>query len=333
MAATTTSSGNTDIEVSFLEDFDIEIDSASGISVEEQRDVIANIDAIAGKTGIGAIPKKIKARRHGFLLPLFINIAALLALATGLYCMKIFYGEADASIRSGGELSSVEGKLIEEIRGEFDEARDEINKLNSNLERATLFEWQMSGFYTTINDNFMQGKLREAHDTLGAMREFVDTPLFRQIPQIEERREINLAMIETMTRLIDESIRTSRVTEELNAASLVAENAVSEKEAAETRAAALEGELENAQRTSGNTIDGLRNQNTQKDETIAARDRAITELRTQTNTLQETVAANEQRINTLQTQNTTLNQQLDAVRSALGDGNSNNNTTSNGGTE
>jgi predicted nucleic acid-binding Zn-ribbon protein len=330
MTAATTSKGRTDIEGAALENFDIEIDSASGISVEEQREVIANIDAVAGKTGIGVIPKKINARRHGFLLPLFINITAYLVLAAGLYGLKIFYTRTDASIRSGGELFSVEGKLIEEIRGEFDEARNEINKLNSNLERATLFEWQMSGFYSTVNNNFSRGKSREARDTLDAMREFVDTPSFRDIPQIEERREINLAMIETMTRLIDESIRTSRVTEELNAASQVAENAVREKEAAETRAAALETELEAAQRTSQNTIGGLRNQNVQKDETISARERTITDLRTQTGTLQQTIAANEQRINTLQTQNTTLSQQLGAVRSALGD---NGGTSSNVGAE
>jgi capsule polysaccharide export protein KpsE/RkpR len=327
MTATITSSGKAGIAADGFEISDIEIDTTSGISAEEQRDIIANIDAIAGKNSIGLVPKKIKARRHGFLLPLFINVIALLALAAGLFALKTFYSQEDASIRSGGELSSVEGKLIEEIRNEFDEARQEINKLNSDLERATLFEWQMSGFYKTVNDNFRQGKLQDAHDTLDAMSEFVDTPSFRGVRQIEERREINLAMIETMTRLIDESIRTSRVTEELNAASEVAQNAVREKEAAETRAAALGNELAASEQTAQRTINTLRAQSTQKDETIAARDRNISELRTQTGTLQQTITANEQRINTLQTQNTTLNQQLGAVRSALGNGSENNEGT------
>jgi chromosome segregation ATPase len=107
------------------------------------------------------------------------------------------------------------------------------------------------------------------------------------------------------------------VTEEMNAAAKTAQDALRDKEAAETRAAALEAELNGAQETSQKTIDTLRNQNAEKEQLVAARDRTVNELKSQAATFQQTIASSQQQINTLQSQLSRLTQQINAVRDTV----------------
>ncbi|MDR2467563.1 MAG: hypothetical protein LBD22_01220 [Spirochaetaceae bacterium] len=298
---------NTELEERNGSEGALTIDTTSGISAEEQREIIANIDAIAGATSIAAVPRKIAARKRGVLFPLIINCAALVLLAGGVFLLWRFFKEDDTVIRmTGSSLDSAEGRLIEEIRGDFDAAREEIARLTSNLEKATAFEWQMSGFYKTVNDAYTAGKLADAQAILRSMREFINTPSFAGIRQIEERREINMAMLDAMTRLIDESIRTSRVTEELNEAAQMAERATLEKEDALRRVEELDAERAALAKTAE-----------QRAATLTERDRVIGELRAQTTDLRDTITTQEQRISTLTTQNATLTQRLSAVQQAL----------------
>lgn len=283
------------------------VDTNSGIPAEEQREIIANIDAIAGGTRIIELPSKIAAKKRGVLFPLLVNIAAVFLLAGGLFFLWRIFKEDDTTIRlGGGTLDSTEGHLIEEMRSDFDAAQEEIARLNDNQKKAAAYEWQISGFYKTVNSQFNAGKLEQARETLRTMREFMDFPAFAGIIQIEQRREINMAILDAMTRLIDESIRNSRVTEELDAASIIAENAVKEKDAALERTQSLITELENVRDTSE-----------KRAAVIAERDRTVTELRTQNTDLRRSITDNEQRINTLTAQNDNLSQRLNAVQQAL----------------
>ncbi|MDR2864308.1 MAG: hypothetical protein LBV68_01695 [Spirochaetaceae bacterium] len=332
MTETTTSctSGTGGVELNQTGHGDIEIDTSSGISTEEQREIIANIDAIAGKNRISHAPEKVSAKKRGIRFPLLINIGAFFILIGGILILWTLFKQSDTVIRmKSGGFDSAEGRLIEEVRNEFDAAREEINKLNADLERAALFEWQMSGFFNTVNRQFQEGNLQAARGSLIAMREFIDTPSFRAIRQIEERREINLAMIETMTRLIDESIRTSRVTEELNIAAKLTGEALRDKENAEEQRRQLETERAGEQEIAQRTIEGLREQNTRKDAEIAERGNTISELQRQGAVLQQTITTQERNINTLQTQNNNLNQQINVIREAL----SNNNAENTGGVQ
>ncbi|MDR3324900.1 MAG: hypothetical protein LBS82_02780 [Spirochaetaceae bacterium] len=306
------------LELSAAENLDIVIDATAGIGAEEQEEIIANLDAIAGRNRITSAPVRVAAKKRGLMLPVAINAAALVALAGGLFLLWTFYKQNDAIIRTDkGQLNSAEGKLLEEMRTEFDAARAEIDKLNSNLERATLFEWQMSGFYSAVNDYFREGKLAQARDAMESMRDFVNTPSFRDVRQIEERREINLATIDAMSYMIDESMRAGRVTEEMNAAAKIAQDALSDKEAAETRAAALEAELSSAQAASRKTIDALSSQNAQKDQAVAARDSAFAELKSQAASFQQTIASNQQTIGALRSEVSAYKQKIDAVSAAV----------------
>jgi hypothetical protein len=328
MTKTTTDIDTTNhgVELDASENLDIVVDLTVGIAAEEQEEIIASLEAIAGKSRITSAPLKVTAKKRGILLPLLINIAALLFLAGGLLFLWVYFKQTDAVIRTNsGALDSAEGKLLLEMqnefdaaRAEFDEARSALEALNSNMERAALFEWQMSGFYNTVNNYFQNGKLPEARNALILMREFVNTPSFREINQIEERRELNLAMIDTVSRLIDESIRARNVTDELDRASQIAESAVLEKEAANEKAAALEAELSSAQLSSQKTIDTLRNQNTQKDQLLAeARERTANELKTQAEKFQQTIDTNQKTISNLQSEVKNYKQRIDAVSAAV----------------
>jgi predicted nucleic acid-binding Zn-ribbon protein len=314
------------VELDGAENLDIVIDASAGIAAEEQEEIIANIDAIAGKNRITSAPVKVTAKKRGILLPVLINISALVVLAGGLFFLWTFFKQTDTVIRTdSGTLNSAEGKLLEEIQNEFDAARAEfdaaraaLDKLNSNMERATLFEWQMSGFYNTVNTYFRGGKLMEARNTITLMREFVNTPSFREINQIEERRELNLAMIDTVSRLIDESIRARNVTDELDRASQIASDALREKEGAESRVLALEAELNSVQAASQKTIDTLRSQNTQKDQALAvSQQRTANELKAQAEKFQRNIASNQKTIRDLQSEVKGYKQRIDAVSAAV----------------
>lgn len=290
-----------------MTEFELNVDASSGISPDEQREIIANIDAIAG-TGLHAdAPKKVTARKRGVLFPLVVNIAALLLLGGGLFALWNVFRLDNSVIRmSGGELDSAEGRLIEEIRDEFDAARAEIARLGRDAEKAAAFERQISGFYASVNEAFLKGDLYAAQTRLRSMREFIDTPSFAGIRQIEERRSLNLATLDVMSRLVDESIRNSRVTEELNAAAALAETAEREKTAALRLVEERESELAGLKKTAQDRAGQL-----------AERDRTIGELRAQGAELRQTISANEQRITSLSSQNNVLTQRLSAVQQAL----------------
>ncbi|MDR3301457.1 MAG: hypothetical protein LBT01_02855 [Spirochaetaceae bacterium] len=314
------------VELDWVENLDIVIDSSAGIAAAEQEEIIASLDAIAGKNRPTSAPLKVTAKKRDALLPVLINISALLFLAAGLFFLWIYFKQTDTGIRTNSEaLDSAEGTLLLQMRNEFDteraefdEARAALAQLTSNRERANLFEWQMSGFYNTVNNYFRTGNLTGARGTLESMREFVNTPSFRETKQIEERRELNLAMIGTLLRSIDESIRARNATDELDRASLIAEEALLEKENAEARAAAMEAELNSAQAASQKTIDALRNQNIQKDKALAdSRLAKSNELKTQAERFQRNIASNQKTIRDLQSELKSYKQRIDAVSAAV----------------
>ncbi|MDR3166788.1 MAG: hypothetical protein LBT93_02500 [Treponema sp.] len=63
----------------------IVFDTTSGISEEEQREILAGIEGIAGENRIvsPSRPLKEEAKKRGFLFPLLVNIFALLLLGGG----------------------------------------------------------------------------------------------------------------------------------------------------------------------------------------------------------------------------------------------------------
>ncbi len=102
-------------------DPDIVFDAASGISEEDQRDILAQIEDLSRKNRISAAPEtlKVRARKRGVLFPAVVNLAAFVLLASGLLSLSSFFRQSDSELRKKTpEIRSAEGRLIQEIKKE-----------------------------------------------------------------------------------------------------------------------------------------------------------------------------------------------------------------------
>ena len=121
---------------------EIIIDAKSGISVEEQKEILVQINGIAEKNrrSLSRDGKTfLKAKKSGAFFPLAVNIAALLVLCGGAFFLILFNAAKDAQVRTGGEVYNLTEKaLIEEIRRETSQriaAKDaQISLIVSRLE-------------------------------------------------------------------------------------------------------------------------------------------------------------------------------------------------------
>jgi len=104
------------------------IDAGSAISVEEQREILAQINGIAeknrsrlssGRDGDADARGRLATTRNGRLFPLLVNAFAAIALIGGSVALFALQSGADARAREGTRVfGDVERALIEEIRRE-----------------------------------------------------------------------------------------------------------------------------------------------------------------------------------------------------------------------
>jgi chromosome segregation ATPase len=110
---------------------DIVFDEKSGISLEEQREILSKINGITEKNrrllsqtrsqidekkgGVNRVI--INAKKNGAAFPLAVNIAAIVILFFGAFLLVSFNGRKDAQVRTGNAVYNLtERILIEEIR-------------------------------------------------------------------------------------------------------------------------------------------------------------------------------------------------------------------------
>lgn len=108
---------------------EVVFDAKSGISVEEQKEILSQINSIAEKnrrllsqnaSALQAGAKQgsvINAKKNGAFFPLAINIAAAVVLCAGALLLISSNGRMDAQVRTGGAVYNLtERALIEDIR-------------------------------------------------------------------------------------------------------------------------------------------------------------------------------------------------------------------------
>jgi len=103
-------------------------DAGAGISEDEQRDILEQINRIAEKnrlalsssmTETAGAAGKFKAKKTGGLFPILVNFFAVAALAGGFLMLHASQAEADAHAREGSRVfTDTERALIEEIRSQ-----------------------------------------------------------------------------------------------------------------------------------------------------------------------------------------------------------------------
>jgi hypothetical protein len=91
----------------------------SGISDDDRRDILAQIDRVAQENRIQTGPEAfvLHPRKRGLLVPVAVNVGALVIMAVGLFVFYSLYQQsAQGLVQTQVVLLSPEGKLIEEIK-------------------------------------------------------------------------------------------------------------------------------------------------------------------------------------------------------------------------
>ena len=113
----------------------------AGISEEDKKDVLSQIDSVVEKNRIPVTDElfEIKPRKKGSFFPILINILALLLITGGVYYAYQMFNERQETLSlETREYLSAEGKLIEEIRRESEtklkQKEEEISKIQQELQ-------------------------------------------------------------------------------------------------------------------------------------------------------------------------------------------------------
>ena len=117
------------------------LDEQSGISKEDQQEILEEIEKVSEESRISVTPETmaIKAAKRGFVFPLLVNIFAIVLLAGGGFTLYYFFQRGETVLmEEGSAIASAEGKLIEELKKESEAALQaknrEINQIQSQLE-------------------------------------------------------------------------------------------------------------------------------------------------------------------------------------------------------
>ena len=145
-------------------------DAASGISGEEQREILAGINSIAEKNrrSLSADTMTLPPGKRGNLFPLLVNIAAVLVLGGGLLALSLVHGKEETRSRaSPAAYNPAERALIEEIRREtaslLDAKEGEISLIMSKL---TGVDAELQNLQSSV-ETIMSGKEAELRKEMG----------------------------------------------------------------------------------------------------------------------------------------------------------------------
>ncbi|MDR1106750.1 MAG: hypothetical protein LBL44_10370 [Treponema sp.] len=117
---------------------EVVFDTASGISIDEQKEILAGIDSAAGKNRL-SLSAPGKPGKRGVFFPFVVNAACVLLLAGGVFFLFFVQEKEDLQIRQGRVVyNAAERALIREIRREtaerITEKEREIALVVSRLE-------------------------------------------------------------------------------------------------------------------------------------------------------------------------------------------------------
>jgi hypothetical protein len=107
------------------------LDEESGISQDDQKDIIQEIDKIASKSKIKVTPElfNIKALKQGFGLPILVNALATVILTASILGLVAWFQGNREQIISAGNFEVLQGNsIVEQIKKEAEEELERKNK-------------------------------------------------------------------------------------------------------------------------------------------------------------------------------------------------------------
>ena len=112
-------------------------DPESGMSRDEQKDIVKEIEKVATRNRIAVTPAvfAVKAVKRGVLFPVLVNLIAVISLAGGLALFYYFFQRGETRL-ARGETGSItaEGKLIEQLKKESEARLLEKNQQISQIQ-------------------------------------------------------------------------------------------------------------------------------------------------------------------------------------------------------
>jgi len=331
----------------------IVFDAKSGISEEEQREILAKINNIAEKNRLSLLEsgqgegkgknQRFKAKKTGGFFPIAVNIAAIIALAGGLVVLSSMQWKTDARVRTGSKVNnSVERALIEEIRKETQNeaaanAGVELERLNREQYQAAAIEDQIGALFANLNRQITDNNLDEAGVTIKTMRDFINTPAFQSLRSIQARKGLYAQAINSFETMIGETKQYKAALNSDNPSQnpfsdfqnkiAQLEEELKEKDnlinsqgsSASRRLSELQksnSALQTENRQLERTNNTLQTRNSQLTTDLQRQNQAAATLQQSVNTLQQSVNTLQQSERDLQTENTRLTQTV-AAREAV----------------
>ncbi|MDR0387767.1 MAG: hypothetical protein LBH57_06985 [Treponema sp.] len=183
----------------------IVIDPGAGISEDEQREILAEINRITAKNRLspdgdgpeaGESGKKragvFNAKKKDGLFPALVNVTAVVLLAGGFFFLSSFQGKEEVKIREGDRIYNIaEQALIEEIR------RETASQLAAKENEITLMTSKLSGVDTELQ------ALQDAVETM--MRD----------KEAELRQEMGEAFAAERQRLVEQNLSEAAIAERM----------------------------------------------------------------------------------------------------------------------
>ena len=199
---------------------EINFDTNSGISEEEQREILAAINGIAEKnrqslsSGIEGSVKKgrgskplFKAKKSGGFFPILVNIAAVTVLTGGFLILSAVHGKTDAEVREGTKVyNSAERALIDEIRKEtssrLEAKENEIAQIAGKLEDIDLElqELHSSNQELTAEQQAAENRLKALQDEYRNTLSHLHDERSLILEEAREREAALQAQLENRTR-------------------------------------------------------------------------------------------------------------------------------------
>ncbi|MDR1419779.1 MAG: hypothetical protein LBI86_05355 [Treponema sp.] len=222
---------------------EVVFDTASGISIDEQKEILAGIDGAAEKNrlSLSAASAPVKPGKRGLVFPLAVNAACVLLLAGGILVLSFAWKKEDVEIRQGRVVyNAAERVLIREIRREtaerITEKEKEISLVVSRLEDvdAELQEIQAAAGLEAEERREYLGRLQEEY------RLRIDTLHDERTAILETSRAREDAL---RVQLEERAKELAAVSQESGAALAGARNELARLSGEQERLAVIEGQL------------------------------------------------------------------------------------------
>jgi len=142
----------------------IVFDTSSGISIEEQQEILAGINAMAVGNRLSPEMAVTKAKKKGYLFPLFVNIGALILLVSAFVLLAFLNSNDEQEMReSSSTLGLTELMLIQQLRQDTDsQIREKENQINEVLLKLQAIDAEYKSLQMSVEDMTAAQKQRAA---------------------------------------------------------------------------------------------------------------------------------------------------------------------------